>query len=218
MRREAELDLVDTVGAGMHQLPRRQLQWRGIPRLRRDRAHRDPELGVGHGQPGQLTGHRLGQRAGRLRPHLGQLGRRGHQLGGRVVDGLFQPGQRLLGDIQLRQPIAGFGGPRQHTVDIGGVLAGQGAQLGLTRQLGLQRAGVTGQIGQERADLAGDVTDHRQRSAELCAQCTQRLVVGALERRDGLTDRGDRRSGELRAVGVIGSTGQCGTRRHGGFP
>ena len=54
-------------------------------------------------------------------------------------------------------------GPRQDPVDVGGVLAGQRAQLALPCQLGLQSACVAGQFGQIVAEFGGHVADHRQR-------------------------------------------------------
>ena len=53
------------------------------------------------------------------------------------LDAALEFGERLLGDVELRQALARLVRPLQHTVDVGGVLAGQRAQLALPGQLGL---------------------------------------------------------------------------------
>ncbi len=60
------------------------------------------------------------------------------------IDLSFQIGQCLLGHVELGQPIARLLRPLQNTVDVGGVLAGQSAQLALPGQLRLQSARIAG--------------------------------------------------------------------------
>ena len=93
--------------------------------------HRDAEPRTRHRQAGELGGDLLGQRLGGLGPRLGDRRRGVDQLGGELVDPPLQAGERLLGHVELRQPVAGIATPRQHAVDVGRVLAGQAAQLRL---------------------------------------------------------------------------------------
>ncbi len=179
--------------AGVDRLARRQPQRRSVVVAGRHQRHRDGEVGVGHRQPGQLGGHRLRQSLGGLGPGLGQLQADGRDLLAQLVDAARQPGQRLLGDVELSQPLPRLGRPPQHPVDVGGVLAGEAAQLGLTGQLGLQRAGVGGQLAQEVAELAGGVADDGQDIGQLAGQGGQHRVVGGLQQCDGPADGVDGR-------------------------
>ena len=125
-------------------------------------------------------------------------------------DPAFQIGERLLGHVELRQPIPRLHGPLQDAVDVGGVLARQRAQLTLPGQLRLERAGIAGQCGQIVAEFACHIGDHRERAVELCGQGLQCGVVGGLHRRLRLSHTVDRRCGSGRRV-VVGP-GQRGAR------
>ena len=107
--------------------------------------------------------------------------------------------------------------PLQHTVDVGGVLAGQGAQLALPGEAGLQRAGVGGQPLQVAAELVGDITDQQQRFVQPGAQGAQGGVVGRLQRGLGLADLVERRGGVDRRV-VVERAGQPGAGGTGRLP
>ena len=184
VRGEAELNRIHPVGAGVRQFPGRQCQRRAVAISRRHGGDRDGEVGIGHRQTGQFRGDGLGQSGGGFPALLGQLHRAGPHLSLEFAHPVGQPGQRLLGNIECGQALPRLFGPAQYAVDIGGVLADQGAQFALAGELVLQRAGVGGQRGQEVTEFAADIADDRQRLGELNTQCSQRGVFGRFQQRD----------------------------------
>ena len=73
------------------------------------------ELGVGHRQAGQLGGHRLGQPLAALVRALVSSVAAADDFGLELVDAAFQSGERLLGDVELRQPFARLARPTAST-------------------------------------------------------------------------------------------------------
>ena len=150
---EAELDGVDTVVPGVHGRTRRQGQRCASRRARRQPATATVNSASAMARPASSAVTALARPLAALVRALVSSVAALTTFGLELVDAALQFGERLLGDVELRQPLARLVRPLQHTVDVGGVLAGQRAQLGLPGQLGLQSAGVAGQFGQVVAEF-----------------------------------------------------------------
>jgi hypothetical protein len=144
----------------------------------------DPEghLRVLHRQPGELGADLGREPLGGGRAAGGHpLGER-RELGARRVAGGGQRLQRLVGHVQLGQPVLGVGGPGQHpgqALTRVGVLAHQRGDLGPPVQHLGQPGRVGVEVGHVPRQLDGDVGDHGDGVGEVPGQQDQRGVVGA---------------------------------------
>ncbi len=143
----------------------------GQPGLVRPLAHVDDDLGVGHGQLGELGGGGRGEPVGRGPAGSGQLGGGGRQVGQQPVVLGAECLHPLVVPVQLAEAGAGALQPVQDAVDVGRVLADQPGQLGepLVGRLEADRVGLeTGRVGREVGRGVGEeVGDLREPAAQL---------------------------------------------------
>ena len=167
--RHAQLDLVDAVRARVHErvaaARRRRPAARAGRPARPTRADHQLDARLPHRQAGQLLGDRLApaRSAAFTRSDvstcapLGQL----HRPARRAARSSSASASSDVSSPASRS--AASARPRQHAVDVGGVLPGQPLQLGLPRQHLLQHGRVGVQRIEVAAQLGADVGQQRLR-------------------------------------------------------
>ena len=144
-------------------------------------AHVDHEPGVGHREVGELSGDRVAERGGGVRPAAGELRGVLRERGTQLLALGMQLGGAVLVAVELEQARGGLGGPGQHRVDIAAVGAGERRQRGPAlldrgepRRVGLDPVGVARAL---RRDVGDQVADLLQPGGEAGER---RVVCGDL--------------------------------------
>ena len=136
------------------------------------------------------------------------------ELHGKPVAPRGERGEGLVGNVQRAQPLPRGLRPRQHAVDVGGVLAGERLQLGLPRQHSREAF----RIGVEPVEVAGelraDVAEQRQCLREPRVQGGQLSVARGGQPVPGLADQRQRG----RRIGHVFGADERGLRRSRNCP
>ncbi len=120
------------------------------------------------------------------------------QRAGQRVALSHQRGNGCFGGVQAGQALAGLARPGQHSLDVGGVLAGEPLEVGLAEQHLLQPGRVGVQRLEIAAELSAHVTEQRRSLPQASGQHLQPGIRHRLQPAAGLPDQTDR----ARLVGV----------------